>query len=118
MDAYHIQRSGGLRALESLPPEEIFYVQFSDVPGETRPGFALDRLPPGQGVVPFREAFRLLAAKEYRGYLSYEAPNPAAWSREPAAVAREAAEATRGLLPPRADGGAGRDRHSLGCARG
>ena len=101
VDAYHIQRSGGLGALESLPPEEIFYFQFSDVPRETRAGFALDRLPPGQGVVPFREVFGLLAAKGYRGYLSYEAPNPAAWSRDPAAVAREAAEATRALLPPR-----------------
>jgi 2-keto-myo-inositol isomerase len=101
VDAYHIQRSGGLQALEALPPEEIFYFQYSDVPRQTRPGFALDRLPPGQGVVPFREVFGILAAKGYEGYLSYEAPNPAAWSRDPAAVAREASEATRALLPPR-----------------
>ena len=49
--------------------------------------FALDRLPPGQGVVPFREVFGLLAAKGYRGYMSYEAPNPAAWTSAPASAA-------------------------------
>lgn len=38
----------------------------------------LDRLPSGQGVVPFRETFRCLVKKGYRGYLTYEAPNPAA----------------------------------------
>jgi hypothetical protein len=32
--------------------------------------------------------------KGYAGYLSYEAPNPAAWSRDAAVVAREALEAT------------------------
>lgn len=98
-DTYHIQRSGDLGAFERLPAEEIVYVQFSDVPRETRPGFALDRLPPGRGVVPFREVFAILAAKGYRGYLSYEAPNEAAWRRDPEEVAREAVEATRALLP-------------------
>jgi sugar phosphate isomerase/epimerase len=58
----------------------------------------LDRLPPGRGSVPFREVFRLLAATGYRGYLSYEAPNPAAWARDPEEVAREALDATRALL--------------------
>ena len=101
VDAYHVQRSGDLQAFDALPAEEIFYFQYSDVPAETRPGFALDRLPPGHGVVPFREVFGILAGKGYRGYLSYEAPNPAAWSRDPAAVAREAAMATRSLLDAR-----------------
>lgn len=99
-DAYHIQRSGDLEAFERLPAEEIVYFQFSDVPRDARPGFALDRLPPGRGVVPFPEVLSILAGKGYRGYLSYEAPNEAAWRRDPEEVAREALEATRALLPP------------------
>jgi len=39
------------------------------------------------------------ASKGSRSYLSYEAPNPAAWGRDPEAVAREALQATRALLP-------------------
>jgi 2-keto-myo-inositol isomerase len=101
VDAYHLVRSGdGLATVEDLAPEEIVYVQYSDAPREgSQPGQTADRLPPGQGRVPFRELFALLAAKGYRGYLSYEAPNPAAWARPPEDVAREAVTATRALLP-------------------
>ena len=72
----------------------------SDVPAELpaaerRP---TDRLPPGQGCVRWLEVFRLLAEKGYRGYLSYEAPNPLQWARPAVEVAREALEATRSLL--------------------
>ena len=42
-----------------------------------------------------------VAAKGYGGYMSFEAPNPAAWSRAPQDVAREALEATRTVLPRR-----------------
>jgi 2-keto-myo-inositol isomerase len=100
VDTYHLVRSGdGLAALEDLDGAEIAYVQYSDVPaGPLEPGKALDRLPPGRGIVPFKDVFRLLAAKGYAGYASYEAPNPAAWARDPAEVAREALEATRALL--------------------
>ncbi|HEY7364536.1 MAG TPA: sugar phosphate isomerase/epimerase family protein [Methylomirabilota bacterium] len=100
-DTYHFQRSGGrLAALEEVPGSEIFYVQFSDVPATgLEPGKVLNRLPPGHGVVPFKDVFRLLAAKGYTGYLSYEAPNTAAWARNPLDVAREALAATRAVLP-------------------
>jgi sugar phosphate isomerase/epimerase len=99
LDAYHLHRTGRSgRGFEDVPAEEIFFVQFSDVPADNRqPG--QDRLPPGQGVVPFREFFALLAEKRYVGYLSYEAPNPATWARDPSEVAREALLATRALLP-------------------
>jgi 2-keto-myo-inositol isomerase len=99
LDAYHLHRSGRPgRGFEDVPVEEIYYVQYSDVPADnSRPG--QDRLPPGQGVVAFRELFALLAEKGYTGYLSYEAPNPAAWARDPREVAREALVATRVLLP-------------------
>ena len=100
LDTYHFQRSAGeLSALDSLAPEKIVYIQFSDVPRHgLEPGKALDRLPPGQGCVPFREIFARGPVRQYSGYLSYEAPNPAAWARDPAAVSREAIAATRAAL--------------------
>jgi 4-hydroxyphenylpyruvate dioxygenase len=101
VDSYHLQRSGDdPRSLEDLAPDEIAYVQYSDVPRDgLRPGVTTDRLPPGQGIVPFAEFFRALREKRYRGYLSYEAPNPSAWARDPEEVAREALLATRTFLP-------------------
>lgn len=101
LDAYHLERSGGGgRGFEAMAPEEIFAFQYSDVPAGPPPAVKrpTDRLPPGKGTVRWREVFQLLAEKNYRGYLSYEAPNPEHWSRPPLEVAREAAEATRRLL--------------------
>lgn len=99
LDTYHLERSGASGgSFRDVAPDEILYVQYSDVPRTTRPGYTLDRLPPGQGVVRFGEVFDLLAEKGYAGPLSYEAPNPAAWARNPAEVSREALEASRALL--------------------
>ena len=101
LDAYHMERSGsGGRGFEDVPPEHIFTFQFSDVPSgrpspEKRP---TDRLMPGAGRVRWKDVFELLVEKGYRGYLSYEAPNPELWARPPLDVAREAAAATRRLL--------------------
>src|SRR5207245_2120931 len=80
LDTYHLQRSGrGGRGFAEVAPEEIVYVQYSDVPREgLQPGYTLDRLPPGEGSIAFTELFGLLAEKGYSGALSYEAPNPAA----------------------------------------
>jgi len=101
LDAYHMHCGGdGGRSFADLPAKDIFTVQFSDVP----PGpiakvrQPTDRLPPGQGVVQWKEVFQLLVEKNYQGYMSYEAPNPAQWNRPPLEVAREGAEATRKLL--------------------
>jgi sugar phosphate isomerase/epimerase len=101
LDTYHLGRSGAtVRMVEDVAPAEIAYVQYSDVPRTgLEPGKALDRLPPGRGSVPFKEFFGAIAGKGYAGPLSYEAPNPAAWARDPAAVAREALEATRAVQP-------------------
>ena len=49
--------------------------------------------------MPFGEFFALLDFKGYRGFLSYEAPNPAAWARPAEEVAREALDAARARLP-------------------
>jgi 4-hydroxyphenylpyruvate dioxygenase len=101
LDTYHLGRTGAApRDLEDLRPAEIAYVQYSDVPRSGLvPGQALDRLPPGQGSVPFKEFFAVVAGKGYAGYASYEAPNPAAWKRPAEDVAREALAATRAVLP-------------------
>jgi 2-keto-myo-inositol isomerase len=103
VDSYHVERGGdGVEAVRDLPLEQIVYVQYSDVPANAGPAREsadlLNRLPPGRGVVPFREFFRALADRGYAGYVSYEAPNPAAWARDPVEVAREAREATLAVL--------------------
>jgi 2-keto-myo-inositol isomerase len=100
LDTYHIGRSGvTLRELEDVAPAEIAYVQYSDVPrGPLAAGQVLNRLPPGHGIVPFREFFALVRAKGYAGYLSYEAPNTEAWKRPADEVAAEAITATRATL--------------------
>jgi sugar phosphate isomerase/epimerase len=100
LDAYHLHRSGRVgAAFGDVPPEEIIYFQYSDVPAETSVGVArpTDRLPPGKGVIDWAAVLSLLAQKQFTGYLSYEAPNPAQWERDPVAVVREAVAATRGF---------------------
>jgi 4-hydroxyphenylpyruvate dioxygenase len=101
LDTYHLGRTGASpREIEDVRPEEIAYVQYSDVPRTgLEPGKALDRLPPGQGSVPFKEFFAAFARQGYSGYASYEAPNPAAWKRPAEDVAREALAATRAVMP-------------------
>jgi sugar phosphate isomerase/epimerase len=101
LDLYHMQCGGdGGRSFEDVPTKDIFTVQFSDVPpgSISKERTAVDRLPPGKGVVRWTEVFQLLMEKDYRGWLSYEAPNPAQWSRPPEEVAREGVTATRSLL--------------------
>jgi sugar phosphate isomerase/epimerase len=101
IDAYHFTRSGaGGRGFEDVPGDRIFCFQYSDlspnpVTGMRRP---TDRLPPGKGIIKWREMLGLLAEKGYTGYLSYEAPNPEQWARPPVDVAREGVELTRKLL--------------------
>ena len=101
IDTYHFARSGaGGRGFQDVPGDQIYCFQYSDlspnpVTGVRRP---TDRLPPGQGVIQWREVFGLLAEKGYTGYLSYEAPNPEQWARSPYDVAREGVELTRKLL--------------------
>ncbi len=100
LDAYHLQRGGRPGAgFRDMPESEIFYVQYSDVPDAPPNGPPpVDRLPPGKGVADWSGLFRLLAEKNYTGYLSYEAPNPAHWNKPAADTAREGVEATKQAL--------------------
>ncbi|HET9903403.1 MAG TPA: sugar phosphate isomerase/epimerase family protein [Xanthobacteraceae bacterium] len=108
LDAYHLHRSGRVgAAFADVPGEEIFYFQYSDVPAQPSAGIArpTDRLPPGKGVIDWPAVLGQLADKNFTGYLSYEAPNPAQWERDPIDVVREAVAATRAFvegLPVRA----------------
>jgi sugar phosphate isomerase/epimerase len=100
LDTYHLQRGGRPGAgFKDVPDEEIYYVQFSDVPDAPPNGPPpTDRLPPGKGLVQWAPLFQLLAAKNYRGFLSYEAPNPAHWQKPAADTAAEGASAAREKL--------------------
>lgn len=101
LDAYHLHFSGaGGRGFEQVPVEEIMAVQFSDAPaGPAAEGAtALDRLPPGKGVIDWKGVFGLLLEKGYGGYIMYEAPNPAQWNRPAEEVAREGINAARELI--------------------
>ncbi len=101
IDTYHAQCAGdGGRAFEDVPARDIIAFQFSDVPPGpvSHGGVALDRLPPGKGVVRWREVLQLLMEKGYDRYINYEAPNPAQWSRPPAEVAREGITLMKALL--------------------
>ncbi|WP_270934537.1 sugar phosphate isomerase/epimerase family protein [Falsiroseomonas oryzae] len=102
LDAYHLHRSGRPgRGFDEIDGSELFAFQYSDVPpvpvgaGIRRP---TDRLLPGAGVVRWSEVFSLLAEKGFAGPLSYEAPNPVLWARDPEEHARAAVAATRDLL--------------------
>ncbi len=111
LDAYHLHCSGAVgRGFSELPDEQIFTFQYSDAPlHPVQVRTATDRLPPGKGVIPWVDVFQLLMEKNYRGYIAYEAPNPAQWSRPPAEVAREAVTATREFIA-RAEARMGRSR--------
>ncbi|MGH7070060.1 MAG: sugar phosphate isomerase/epimerase family protein, partial [Acetobacteraceae bacterium] len=87
----------GLRGVQGA---ELFAFQYSDVPPNPAPGVRrpIDRLPPGDGVLDWSELFGLLREIGYRGYLSYEAPNPVLWARSPYDVAAEGYRKTRTLL--------------------
>jgi 2-keto-myo-inositol isomerase len=101
LDTYHMHYSGlHGSAFTSLPLRDFFTFQYSDAPpGEmSKVRTAVDRLPPGRGVIPWKEVFTGLMEMGYEGWLNYEAPNPAEWSRPPLEAARDAVTATRRLL--------------------
>lgn len=101
LDAYHLYRSQGVsEGLSGVRGEEIFVFQYSDVPPVPTPGIRrpIDRLAPGDGVLDWQELFRILRAIDYRGYLSYEAPNPALWERSPYEVTAEGVRKTKALM--------------------
>lgn len=100
LDSYHMCRSQGIaRGLEGVTREELFAVQFSDVPPQPKPARRpTDRLPPGEGMIDWAYLFKRLRQIGYDGYLSYEAPNPALWRRSPYEVCQEGISNTIALM--------------------
>ena len=103
IDTYHAQAAGeGGRGFAVVPAGQIIAFQFSDVPAHppaaTAGGPPLDRLPPGEGTVRWREVLQLLMQKNYARYINYEAPNPALWQRPAAEVAKEGITRIRELI--------------------
>jgi sugar phosphate isomerase/epimerase len=101
LDAYHLHRSEGVAAgLRDVRGEEVFVFQYSDAPSSPVTGIRrpIDRLPPGEGVIDWDEFLGIVRGIGYRGYLSYEAPNPVLWEQDPVAVAVDGARRIRSLL--------------------
>lgn len=100
LDAYHLYRSQGIaRGLDGVSAAELFAFQYSDVPLAPKPARRpIDRLAPGDGVVEWADLFMRLRKIGYNGYLSYEAPNPAFWTRSPYDVCAEGFQKTQTLL--------------------
>ncbi|BAT58753.1 inosose isomerase [Variibacter gotjawalensis] len=104
LDTYHLHHSGRPGgAIDDIPGDEIFYVQFSDVPRDVAVGAVgavglTDRLAPGLGAVQWREFVAALKASGYRGYLSYEAPNPIHWDDDATLVAKRGIDAMRTFI--------------------
>lgn len=89
LDSYHMERSDSWDRLSGIQPERLFCLQISDVPSGTSSAAPLDRLPPGQGVIDWKRLFRFVDRADYRGRISFEAPNPATWGLDAAFVARD-----------------------------
>ena len=101
LDSYHLHRGGRPgRGFEAIETHEILHVQVSDVPAVPADdgGVPLDRLPPGAGQVDWTAFLQLLFEKGYGGVVSYEAPNPVHWARDPDVTAREGLRAIRDLM--------------------
>jgi len=77
--------------LERLSPEQIHIVHFEDMPVGTEKGRACDlnRLFPGDGMLPLREIVGKLASLGWCGYLSLELFNPLYFAMDPLQVASE-----------------------------
>ena len=92
LDAYHLHRGGsGFGGLHLLGPRSMGVFHLNDYPADP-PAAELedkDRVLPGDGAAPLADLFDLFRLIGFRGVLSLELFNPALWSRDPLAVAKE-----------------------------
>ena len=98
-DVYHLYKGGSDLAGLGLigPAVGIFHV--NDYPAIDRAKITdQDRVFPGDGVAPLRDALKALAAGGYRGYLSLELFNHSYWKRDPNEVAKEGLEKLRAVV--------------------
>ncbi|MET0531487.1 MAG: sugar phosphate isomerase/epimerase family protein, partial [Microvirga sp.] len=96
VDSYHLFVRGETpEALDGIPSDRIFLVQFSDVAGPVRPTdyknvARHDRLLPGEGKLPLRNLVKKLSNIDYRGPVGLEVFNDHLKSSSPEKVAARA----------------------------
>lgn len=100
LDSWHMVRGRvPMSAIAALPPGLVAHVEFDDGPLVAAADYIEEtieaRCMPGEGEFPLVEFVRALDACGYRGAYGLELLSPAIRRLPPAAVARQAAEATR-----------------------
>ncbi|MCJ2126365.1 sugar phosphate isomerase/epimerase family protein [Methylobacterium sp. J-077] len=104
VDSYHLFVRGETPTiLGDIPPERIFLVQFSDIPGPVQPSDYREvarhaRLLPGDGRLPLASLIGKLSAIDYRGPVGLEVFNDRLKAESPEGVAKRAYGALQKLL--------------------
>ena len=103
--------------LDLLGPQNLFWVQVSDLAGVPRElATDADRIFPGDGDLPLENFLEKLHERGYDGYVSLELMNPTIWRANPRQVAEIGAHADSRSVGGRGmpDRQAGADRRSIG----
>jgi len=100
LDTFHFYRGASrMEDLKNIPKDKILIVHVNDAKEKNREGLTdLDRIMPGQGIIPLRDILSVLKHKGYEGYLSVEIFNEDYWADDPLKVAIQAREATENLF--------------------
>jgi 2-keto-myo-inositol isomerase len=101
LDLFHFFKGPSKEAdLELLSPENLFWVQVSDLAGVPRELAAdADRILPGDGDLPLKLILGKLRNRGYDGYVSLELMNPTLWQTKASQLAELGATALRRVLP-------------------
>ncbi len=100
LDTFHFYVGGStINDLEKLPLEDIALVHINDSKDKPRNVLTdLDRIFPGDGIIPLEQILAVLKNKGYSGYLSVEIFNEEYWKNDPLKIAIEAREKTERIL--------------------
>jgi sugar phosphate isomerase/epimerase len=90
--------------LELLTPDNLFWVQVSDLAGVPRElASDADRILPGDGDLPLGFLLAKLRERGYDGFVSLEMMNPTLWQSKASQVSELGAAALRRVLPDSAE---------------
>jgi sugar phosphate isomerase/epimerase len=101
LDTFHFFTGPSKEAdLDLLSPENLFWVQVSDLVGVPRElATDADRVLPGDGDLPLEFLLGKLRERGYDGFVSLELMNPTLWQNRASQVAELGAAALRRVLP-------------------
>jgi sugar phosphate isomerase/epimerase len=101
LDLFHFFKGPSKESdLELLSPQNLFWVQVSDLAGVPRElATDADRILPGDGDLPLKKLLGKLRERGYDGYVSLELMNPTLWGMKASQVAELGASAVRRVLP-------------------